>query len=75
MPDLSAAGEGQRETPKSVLPQAATSPPKPPKVTQIVIHAIEQPPPRIPHPCEVGAHRWAWLNGGGQACGRCGTRR
>lgn len=39
-----------------------------------VIQVIEQPQQAI-DPCAVGAHRWAWLVGGWQACGRCGLRR
>jgi len=36
---------------------------------------IDPPPPRAPHPCEVGRHRWAWLADGRQACGHCGRPR
>lgn len=39
-----------------------------------IVQLIEQPQ-QTTDPCALGAHRWAWLTDGGQACGRCGTRR
>lgn len=37
--------------------------------------AQESPIAQSIDPCAAGAHRWAWLTAGGQACGRCGVRR
>jgi hypothetical protein len=42
---------------------------------KVVIHLDPPKPPRTPHPCEVGVHRWAWLVNGRQACGYCGKFR
>lgn len=36
---------------------------------------VNDPPQQNIDPCATGAHRWAWLTAGGQACGRCGLRR
>lgn len=36
---------------------------------------IDPPQPRVPHPCESGLHRWAWLVDGRQACGHCSKPR
>lgn len=44
-------------------------------MTRPIIIALNTPRPDEAHPCALGAHIWAWLSGGGQACGRCGTRR
>lgn len=41
----------------------------------IHVHAEEPVPSRPAHPCDTGRHRWAWLVGGGQACGYCGRPR
>jgi hypothetical protein len=44
-------------------------------MSDAIVINITEPPEPLPHPCEVGRHRWAWLTSGGQACGYCGTRR
>lgn len=40
----------------------------------IIMH-INEPQQVNPNPCALGIHHWAYLAGGGQACGVCGTRR
>lgn len=42
--------------------------------TPITITMCEPPvdPIRLSDPCVVFGHIWAWLRGGGKACGRCG---